>query len=223
MEASGRFRIVSSAFEAGFNDFRKLPTAPLPEAAFVGRSNVGKSSLLNALCGRRGLARTSKTPGRTQMLNYFRVEFAERRAAEEAVVARVPAYLVDLPGYGYAQVSKTHRAAWKQLLERYLGGRAQLAIVCLLIDVRRDPGEEERWIAELGAEGGLVVGLTKCDKVSKSERESRRRLMAKTLSLPVEHCVAISTLSGKRHGLAEITDLLASSLVMDPDDGDTDD
>src|SRR3954447_11697594 len=108
------------AFTAGAAELDRLPEATLPAVAFAGRSNVGKSSLINALTGRKTLARTSNTPGRTQQINFF--DLGNRLA------------LVDLPGYGYAQESKTKISAWNELVRRYLKGRVTLRRVCLLID-----------------------------------------------------------------------------------------
>jgi GTP-binding protein len=120
--------VTSAASREGF------PRDGLPEIAFVGRSNVGKSSLLNKLANRKALARTSATPGKTRLVNFFRVE---RRA-------RSPLLFVDLPGYGWARVARKERAEWQQLIEGYLGARAPLRGVLLLLDARRDPGDDER-------------------------------------------------------------------------------
>jgi GTP-binding protein len=131
------------------------PPERLPEVAFVGRSNVGKSSVINALVGRRGLARTSQTPGKTQLIHFYQVE--------DRFV------LVDLPGYGYARVPEAVRRRWRPMIERYLGGRRSLCLVVALMDIRRTPGEDERrlgaWLAQQGLETRFVV--TKADKVSR--------------------------------------------------------
>ncbi len=134
------------------------PKVRLPQVAFAGRSNVGKSSLLNALLGRAGLARVSRTPGRTRGIAFFEVEGRYAFA--------------DLPGYGYAKVSREERGAWKDLVEGYLGSCRLLRRVYLLVDVRRGPGEEERMLAEYLAERGVShrwVG-TKADKLGARER-----------------------------------------------------
>ena len=136
----------------------EFPPPSLPEIAVVGRSNVGKSSLINALVGQPGLARTSRTPGRTRLINWF--EINERF------------FLVDLPGYGYAEVSQSLRDSWRPLIEGYLAERQSLAGVLLLIDIRRGAKDEELdflpWLAE--REMPVVVALTKADKLAKHKR-----------------------------------------------------
>ena len=136
------------------------PKVLLPQVAFAGRSNVGKSSLLNALLGRAGLARVSRTPGRTRGLGFF--EWEGRHA------------FVDLPGYGYANVSREERAAWKGLVEGYLASSRLLRKVYLLVDVRRGPGEEERLLAGYLAERRIPHRwvATKADKLAPRERRA---------------------------------------------------
>jgi GTP-binding protein len=146
-------RFVTSAAQP--SDF---PPPSLPEVAVVGRSNVGKSSLINVLVGQPGLARTSRTPGRTRLANWFAIE--ERF------------HLVDLPGYGYAAVSQATRESWRPLIERYLAERTSLAGVLLLIDIRRGVLDEELdfvpWLAERALP--IAVALTKADKLPKHKR-----------------------------------------------------
>ena len=139
-------------FVMGVRTEADLPKAELPEVAFAGRSNVGKSSLLNALTNRNSLARTSNTPGRTREVNFFRL-------GGELM-------LVDLPGYGYAKAGKEEIARWNQLIDDYLRGRANLRRVCLLIDARRGIGAPDRKVMELLDKAAVVyqVVLTKVDK-----------------------------------------------------------
>ena len=138
----------------------EFPAPTLPEIAVVGRSNVGKSSLINALVGQDGLARTSRTPGRTRLVNWFEVK------------AQLTFFLVDLPGYGYAQVDQKTRESWRPLIESYLTERSTLAGVLLLIDIRRGPEDEELdfvpWLAEKNVP--IAVALTKSDKLPKNKR-----------------------------------------------------
>lgn len=148
---------------------RHYPPSDRPEVAFAGRSNVGKSSLLNVLVNRRKLARTSSTPGRTQAINFFCLENL--------------LYLVDLPGYGYAKVPLKTRDSWGPMVETYLRSRENLKAVVLLLDIRRDPGSDEfhllEWLNHFGI--SCVLVLTKADKVSKNQAASRVKKMSRDL------------------------------------------
>ncbi|MGE0402261.1 MAG: ribosome biogenesis GTP-binding protein YihA/YsxC [Kofleriaceae bacterium] len=165
---------------------KDFPPPSLPEVAVVGRSNVGKSSLINALVGQDGLARTSRTPGRTRLLNWFQIE------------AKPTFHLVDLPGYGYAAVNVALKESWKPLIEEYLAKRETLAGVLLLIDIRRGPQEEELdfvpWLAERGVP--VVVALTKSDKLAKNKRMVEVQQARKTLALTRDP-FPVSTLDGE--------------------------
>jgi GTP-binding protein len=154
-----------------------FPPEELPEVAFAGRSNVGKSSLINTLVGQSGLARTSRTPGRTQLLNWFRVEAPPPGGALA---------FVDLPGYGYAKVPTAMQASWQTLIERYLEDRKVLKAVVLLVDVRRGAeGEEEDLAAWLVERKIPVIGVvTKIDKVAKNKREPVLAGVKRALALP---------------------------------------
>jgi GTP-binding protein len=165
-----------------------FPRLPLPEVALLGRSNVGKSSLLNRLAQRRKLARTSTSPGKTRLVHFYRIE----RPGRELL-------LVDLPGYGWARVSKAERAGWKSLVESYLGGRERLRGAILLQDVRRDWGEDEvllgAWLAERGVPVLLV--LTKADKLGAAERRRRVRSLTAAARVPAERCIVTSSQTGE--------------------------
>lgn len=167
-----------------------LPPSGLPEVAFLGRSNVGKSSLLNALARRRKLARTSGTPGKTRELVLFRVK-----------TDRGELGLVDLPGYGWARVSRKERASWQRLAESYLTRRPELRLAILLQDIRRDWSEDEslllRWLAERGVAGRIV--LTKTDKLKRMRRAERIRVL--TASIGEGFGKPISTSAEKGEGL----------------------
>ena len=162
-----------------------FPPETLPELAVVGRSNVGKSSLINALVGHDGLARTSRTPGRTRLLNWF------------SVGGKYPFHLVDLPGFGYASVGAKLREGWRPMIETYLGTRKTLAGVLVLVDIRRGVEEEElELIPWLDANGtAVVVALTKADKLPKNKRQLEVIRLRKELGLRRDP-YAVSTLSG---------------------------
>jgi GTP-binding protein len=144
----------------------QFPREGLPEVAFLGRSNVGKSSLVNALTGVRGLARVSSTPGRTRLLNFFRVDSA--------------LMLVDLPGYGYAKVPEKMRVSWENLIRAYLERREELAMCVLLVDARHDPMAPDLVLQSYLEQAGLpyVVAATKTDKLGNSERARRAKALA---------------------------------------------
>jgi GTP-binding protein len=169
---------VKSAFEK-----KQWVTDSLPEVAFLGRSNVGKSSLINSLLQRKGLARTSNTPGRTQSINFFLIEGSF--------------YFVDLPGYGFAKVSKAMRADWGEMAEEYLAGRRELALCIQLIDARREPTaldvQLNEWLVHHGKRH-LVVA-TKSDKLSRNDlQRSIKTIKAK---LPDADIVSYSASSGQ--------------------------
>jgi GTP-binding protein len=161
----------------------QYPVAQLPEVAFAGRSNVGKSSLINTLVNRKRLVKTSATPGRTQLINFFTVN---------AVLS-----LVDLPGYGYARVPAAVQRQWGPMIETYLKGRETLKAVVLILDVRRTPGLEEQnlidWLA-LYRRAPILV-LTKADKLSKSARVQQRAAIGRTLGVPAAELILFSAKS----------------------------
>ena len=148
-----------------------LPENDKPEIAFAGKSNVGKSSLINALMNRKSYARISATPGKTQTINYYSIN-------DEM-------YLVDLPGYGYAKVSEQEKIKWGQLIERYLHSSAQLKAVFLLIDIRHAPSENDRimyqWIVEQGFHPIIIA--TKLDKIKRSQVQKQMKVLREGLKL----------------------------------------
>lgn len=150
-------RAVTTEFLKSASDSDSLPSPDRPEVAFAGRSNAGKSSAINAICQRKKLARTSKSPGRTQLLNYFQ---------------RPNGYLVDLPGYGFARVPPQVRADWQALVERYLTERAVLRGVILIMDARRPLTDFDAQLLEWGEAVGLRFHLllTKADKLSRNDQ-----------------------------------------------------
>src|SRR5688500_3053554 len=175
------------------------PTSELPEIAFSGRSNVGKSSLLNKLVRRKALARVSATPGKTREINFFRVNDAF--------------HLVDLPGYGYARVSKGARAAWRPLIEGFLRTSAHLRGVVQLIDARHAPSRDDFHMLEfLGSLGvPTIIVATKVDKLTRAERGPRLVELAAQLGVEDEQLIPVSARTGEgRDDLAQaIVSLLA--------------
>ncbi|MDP6981129.1 MAG: ribosome biogenesis GTP-binding protein YihA/YsxC [Myxococcota bacterium] len=167
-----------------------FPAPDLPEVAFLGRSNVGKSSLLNALVQRKKLARTSSTPGKTRLIHFFHVE-----AGSDELL------LVDLPGYGWAKVSRNEREGWQSLIESYLEDRPVLRAAMLLQDLRRDFSEDETLLLEWLAERGVpsLVALTKTDKLKPMRRKARIAELKKSLDAPMQ--AIIPTSSQTRDGI----------------------
>lgn len=162
------------------------PPVDLPEVAFAGRSNVGKSSLINVIVERKALVRTSSTPGRTQLINFFQV-------------TGVPfsLNLVDLPGYGYAKVPLDVKRQWGPMMERYLSGRESLRGVVLILDIRRIPSEEDlqmlNWLRSYKRRP--IIVLTKCDKVTKNERAKQTAAIAAKLEMDKSLLIHFSALS----------------------------
>jgi GTP-binding protein len=183
-------KILEAELIASAPNVEKLPPSGLPEIAFLGRSNVGKSSLLNALARRRKLARTSSTPGKTRELVLFRIR-----------TDRGELGFVDLPGYGWAKVSRQERASWQKLAEGYLQRRKELRLAILLQDLRRDWSEDEslllRWLAERDVPGRIV--LTKTDKLKLMKRKERGRVLLRQIGEGFGK--PISTSSQKGDGL----------------------
>ncbi|MFN4225136.1 MAG: ribosome biogenesis GTP-binding protein YihA/YsxC [Hyphomonas sp.] len=181
-------------FRLGVASLSGLPPADRTEVCFAGRSNVGKSSLINALTGRAKLARSSAEPGRTRELNYF--DIGEGRL-----------YLVDMPGFGYAQVSKVQVAAWTKLIKSYLRGRPSLRRVFLLVDARRglmDSDAETMDLLDSAAVPYQIV-LTKIDKVAKAEAEATALAVAEKLrKRGAAHPVVLQTSSEKGWGIPEL-------------------
>lgn len=175
------------------------PETTLPEVAFAGRSNVGKSSLLNTLVRRKAFARVSKTPGRTREINFFRVN-------NQFVLA-------DLPGYGYAQISKARKAEWKPLIEGYLRRSPTLRGVVQLLDVRHDPTNDDLQMLDFLADVGVptIVVFTKTDKLSKGAAERRVRELSIMINVDEEQTITFSAISGAgRDELAEAINALVT-------------
>lgn len=185
-----------AVFERAAPGWNQLPEATLPEVAFVGRSNVGKSSLVNAVLRRKALARTSSTPGKTREFNFYRID--DRF------------YLVDVPGFGYAKVARTERERWQGFVGRYLVDRAALRLVVHLVDSRHEPTPLDREVMILMRESkaAYAIALTKVDKISGNLREKHRRLAAGVAgSLGLEVPVVLTSAEDGR-GLDALRSLL---------------
>ena len=185
-------------FIGSFPDPRTHLDPPLPEIAFIGRSNVGKSSLLNALTGQKGLARVSSTPGKTQTMNVFRLpEF----------------YLIDLPGYGFAHASKGARAGYRKLVDGYVKNRETLKGVVWLLDIRHEPSKDDYAFQELLAESEVpaLPVLTKADKLGRQQQRVQARMIAAALGVGEEDVQVVSSDEGL--GIAELGEsILAAAL-----------
>lgn len=185
------------SFVMGAVSLETLPAPDRPEVAFAGRSNVGKSSLVNALTGRKTLARTSNTPGRTQELNYFEIGSETDQ----------PAYMVDLPGYGYAKIERKKVQAWTRLVKTYLQGRPNLRRIMLLIDSRHGLKENDREIMTMLDEAAVnyQLVLTKLDKLKVAERDKmQQKTKTDAAKFIACHPTILATSSEKGWGLAEV-------------------
>lgn len=181
----------------------KFPTYELPEVAFAGRSNVGKSSLINSLLCRKNLARTSSSPGKTVTINFYNVnnEF----------------FLVDLPGYGYAKASEAERAKWGKMIEKYLNKRENLVMVVLLVDIRHAPSKDDvlmyEWISNSGLNTFVVA--TKLDKIKRSQIDKQKKLIRDTLGMKSgDKVYTFSSLS--KVGREELLECMSTTMGLVP-------
>lgn len=192
-------KINTSEFVTSAVRKNQYPETGLAEIAFVGRSNVGKSSIINALTNRRGLAKVSQTPGKTKLINFF--------------ILNNEFYLVDLPGYGYAKVSKKEKESWGQTIENYLVDRDPLKRVVLLVDCRRKPNADDilmyEWIKHYGYDCRVVS--TKRDKISNNEVAKAEKLIRETLGMPKEEKLLFFSSLNKK-GKDELIDELFGDL-----------
>jgi GTP-binding protein len=194
-------KITSSKFVISNTDYLKCPDDDRPEFAFIGRSNVGKSSLINALTDRKSLAKTSSTPGKTQLINHFLINDVW--------------FLVDLPGYGWAKVSKSFKEKWELMTKEYLTKRKNLTCVFVLIDIRHKAQANDlefiNWLGQVGVPFSII--FTKADKLSKAKVEASLESYSATLletweELPPMHCTSAVTKKGKEEVLKYIQDII---------------
>ncbi len=174
------FKIKNVSFFRSFTDYEKIPNSHFLEIAFIGKSNVGKSSLINNLCNRK-IAETSSTPGKTQSINFFLINNS--------------LYFIDLPGYGFTNISKSIKKKWSLLIESYLQKRKQLKVIIFLLDIRRIPNELDKiinnWIKDL-TDIEVIYILTKVDKLSKNEVKKQKEKIALELNIDINNFILYS-------------------------------
>ena len=178
-------RYENAEFKSAYGTSSQLPPSELPEIAFAGRSNVGKSSLLNKLFMRKSLARVSSVPGKTVTVNFYGVGDVN---------------FVDLPGYGYAKVSKSEKKRWSELMEAYFSSGRNIKLVVQLVDMRHPPTKDDIMMMEFLRESGydFIVAMTKSDKLKKSEYAARLESVKKELDfVPVDRLIPFSSVSGE--------------------------
>ena len=182
------------AFERSFGISSQLPPSTLPEVAFAGRSNVGKSSMLNALFGRKSLAKVSQKPGKTSTINFFATDTAR---------------FVDLPGYGYARVAKSEKDRWAELIEGYFNQDRNFALVVSLVEIRHEAQQLDLNMIGFLQEAGLpfAVVLTKADKLSKNQQNKQAALLRRQLALP-DDVPMLVTSSEKKIGFDNLRKLI---------------
>ena len=204
----------------------QYPQLKLPEIVFIGRSNVGKSSLINSLTRRKNLARVSQTPGKTQTINFYKVNLKIMRNSEfgmhnedvenntEIEAAREEFYMVDLPGYGYAKTSKSNRKLWSKFIEQYLLQSEQIKFVCQLVDIRHEPMESDlnmfNWLVDNGLP--VLIVATKADKVSKNVQNKQVDVIKKVFN--VDELPVLPYSSIKSEGRSELLDTIVDSLIQ---------
>lgn len=196
----------NASFQASYGLFSQIPPSTCPEIAVAGRSNVGKSSLINKLLYRKSLARVSAVPGKTITVNFYDIDNTMK--------------LVDLPGYGFAKVSKDEKKRWAGLIEGYLNDDSRdLALVISLIDIRHDPTKDDLFLLDFLIEGGFpfIIVLTKRDKLSKRQFEERMSSFAKTIPY-AEQITMIPFSSETGEGVEELRAILEESVLEQPDD-----
>ena len=208
MKEKDRVIITQGQYIASAVKPEQYPTEDLPEIVFIGRSNVGKSSLINSLTRVNNLARVSSNPGKTQTINFFEVG---PKVAE--VEGRKAFYLVDLPGYGYAKTGKEKRKIWSKFIEEYLLTSPRLKFVCQLIDIRHEPMASDvdmfRWLVENDIP--VLIVATKADKVGKNAKQKNIDAIKRKLGIQEVSVLPYSSL--KNEGRSDLLDVIGDSLV----------
>lgn len=198
-------RFDKAFFKAAYGISGDIPQSVCPEIVFSGRSNVGKSSLINRLLNRKALAKVSSTPGKTATINFYDIDGA---------------YLVDLPGYGYAKVSKSEQRRWAELMDGYFHQQRDIRLVVQLIDSRHAPTALDLQMLEFLSDVGLpfIIVLTKSDKLKKSEQENRLEKLAQEFDMFEQTPYAILTSSEKGAGMDELRKVIIDCCTPDDDD-----
>ena len=203
--------VIGSEYVLSAVNRKQYPVEQLPQIAFIGRSNVGKSSLINSLLHRKNLARTSQTPGKTQTINFYKVDLKINRTPD---IERRSFYCVDLPGYGYAKTSKANRAEWSKFIDQYFTENDQLLFTCLLIDIRHPPMTSDLAMFNRLVERGVPVlpVATKADKLSPTAQQNQLETIKQAFNIPELDVLPYS--STKNEGRSDLLDVIANSLLQ---------
>lgn len=203
------FIVTQGKYIASAVKKEQYPEEELPEFVFIGRSNVGKSSLINSLTRIKNLAHVSSQPGKTQTINFFRLELKDSGETE----TRLPLYLVDLPGYGYAKAGKQQRKIWSSFIREYLLTSPNLKFVCQLIDIRHPPMESDitmfQWLVSNNIP--VLVVATKADKIGKHKINVQISIIKARLGIPELSVIPYSSIKGE--GRSDLLDVIGSYLI----------
>lgn len=191
----------------------QYPTPVLPEICLLGRSNSGKSSLINTLLQRKNLARTSSQPGKTRLINFYQATSSLLHDQDKQVVHW---YFVDLPGYGYAHAAKSERAAWMRFIDQYLSDTSRYRLCWQLVDIRHQPSAQDLLVHDLLREAGLqpLTIANKLDKISRNQRVKQQKIIRQALSLADEELLCFSAISGE--GKEALLERIESFLLASP-------
>ena len=189
-------------FVAAYGTSGQLPASSAPEVSFVGRSNVGKSSIMNKIFGRKGLVKVSSTPGKTSTINFFDVEGVQ---------------FVDLPGYGFAKVAKSEKGRWSELIEGYFAQDRRFALVVSLIDIRHDATKDDLKMLQFLEERGLpyMVAFTKADKLSKTQQQKQIGAIAKQLAAAGANPIVLATSSESGQGIDDLRAFIEDAIQQE--------
>ena len=207
-----RIQISCADFVVSAVNSKNYPAEKLPEIAFIGRSNVGKSSLINSLTNRKNLAHTSQNPGKTQTINFFKIEIKNSENDD-----RQNFYLVDLPGYGYAKTSKVNRAEWAKFIAEYLTKSLKIKFVCQLIDIRHPPTKDDitkfKWLVE--HEIPVLIIATKSDKIPRSQIQKSISQIKNDLGIQELSVIPYSSITSaeKNESRSDLLDVIYNSLL----------